>query len=99
MAIPTVAAFRLRYPEFGATAAQGASDVLIQAALDDAAAICDECVYGDRHTQAIMFHAADDLARSPFARNMQLVDKSGETSYQGRAKQLMRIAAAGIRNF
>jgi len=99
MASPSISSFRSRFPEFGATAAQGASDALIQAAIDHAAEICDADIYGDRHEQAVLYTAADDLANSPFARNMKLVDPKGQTPYSARAKQLMRIAACGVRGF
>lgn len=97
MAIPTVLAFRSRFPEFGTTSTNGASDELIQLAINDAALMCDETVLGDRHTQTVLFTAADDLARSPFVRSMKLVDARDETTYSKRRRRLVMIGACGIR--
>lgn len=97
MAVPSIADLRAKFPEFGTTSTNGASDALIQLAIDHAAQLCDATVYGDQHTQAVLLEAADDLARSPYARAMALVGKDGSTSYEKRARRLMRSAAIGIR--
>lgn len=97
MAVPSVAEFRAKYPEFGTTATNGASDALVLLAIEHAAELCDATVYGDQHTQAVLLEAADDLARSPYARAMALVGKDGSTAYEKRAMRLKRIAAIGIR--
>lgn len=98
MAVPAVSDFRNAFPEFGTGSSDGAPDALILSVINHAAEICDEEVYGDRHMQAILYTAADQLARSPFARDMKLVSK-GETLYSKRADRLMRTAAMGIRGF
>ena len=90
MAVPSLATFRVNFPEF-----TNATDALLQAAIDRASTLCDATTYGDLHTQAVLFTAADDLAMSPFSREMRL--KDGTSVYQKRVKQLQRIAAIGIR--
>lgn len=99
MAVPSVSDLRAAFPEFGTGSSDGAPDSLVQSAINQAADLCDEEVYLDRHTQAILYHAADQLARSPFARDLKLVGKEGDTAYSKRADRLMRISACGIRGF
>lgn len=92
----TVASFLIDFPEF-----QGAEDPLIQAKIDAAMLRCPTCVWGTgaRRDQGIMVKAAALLARSPYGRQMKLVNKEGGTQYDDDVIKLNRIAAAGkLRN-
>lgn len=92
MAIPSAAQFRAQFPEF-----TPCPDAVLDAHLAAAGSMCDETVYGDSHTQGVMYRCADALAQLPAGRKMQLVQKSGETVYYRRMMELVRSAAIGIR--
>ena len=97
MAAPSIAQFRTHFPEFGSTSSDGASDALVQAMIDRAAELHDSMVYGTQHMQAVLWQAADFLARSPFARDMKLVAGDGSTMYSQHVRTMKRIGAIGIR--
>jgi hypothetical protein len=98
VAVPSIAMFRARFPEFGTSSTDGTPDALVQLAIDAAAELADEDTCGDQHTQLVLHEAADQLARSPAARDMKLVVK-GETLYGAHALRLRRICAIGRRLF
>lgn len=94
MAIPSTTDLRTEYPEFS-----NAPEALAQAKVDRALSLTDEAVYGDQFAHAVLLRAADMLARSPFARSMQLVSKDGSTLYSLELARLTDIngcCAAGV---
>lgn len=92
MAVPSPAQFKTQFPEFASC-----PDATLQAHLDAAGSLCDATVYGNTHTQGVMYRCADSLAQLPAGRKMQLVQKNGETIYYRRMMELVRSAAVGIR--
>lgn len=94
MAIPSTTDLRTEYPEF-----TNAPETLAQAKIDRALQLTDEAVYGDQFALAVLLRAADMLARSPFARQMQLVSKDGSTPYSVELDTLTvvnGVCAAGV---
>lgn len=89
MAIPSTTDLRAEYPEFS-----NAPEALVQAKIDRAVVLTDEGVYDAHYGHAILLRAADMLARSPFARQMQLVSKDGSTPYSQELDTLTVINGA-----
>ena len=82
--------FKAEFAEFA-----GASDSIVQAKLTQAEAETDAAVFGAQVDDAVKYLAAHLLALSPFARDMKLVDKGGETVYGRQRRRLERIYAGG----
>jgi hypothetical protein len=93
----SLATFKARFPEFDRGDTSG--DALIQAALDGAALLVSASEWGALADEGIMLRTADDLANSPMARQMELVDKDGATRYSRKLRELKRLAVCGLRVF
>lgn len=68
-----LAAFRARYPEF-----RTASDVLVQAILDEAELRVDPCAYGEKINIAHGLMTAHLLLNSPYGRSQRLEAGDGQ---------------------
>jgi hypothetical protein len=90
--IPTVADFKAAFPEF-----KNAPEDLVQSRINFAVQRTDAERWGDLYAQGVMFRTADLMAKSPFGRPMQLVDKDGETDYSRDLKTMVRRVACGLR--
>lgn len=88
----TLANFRIRYPEF-----EGASDTLVNSALDDAMKEVSEQAFGTASQQAGFVYAAMVLAISPFGQQARLSAKDGESTYSVRWTKLSRAWLGGPR--
>lgn len=75
----TVEQFTAIHPEFAAIATS--HPVMVQNALDEAAAETSADVCGAETNKVIRLKAADTLARSPFGQPSTLVDDEGKTPY------------------
>jgi hypothetical protein len=96
--------FRSLYPEFAS-----APDPLVQAKLVEAEQMVPDAVWGagtpsgglggggSLTQQATFLYCAQFLAKSPFARSMNLVSKTGETIYDERIQNLKRVVTSGFR--
>jgi hypothetical protein len=76
----TVEQFVAIHPEFADIAAK--HPVMVSTALADAAAATDATVCGAETDRVVRLRAADELARTPFGQQAQLVDDEGRTPYQ-----------------
>lgn len=90
--MPTVAEFKIAFPEF-----RSALDSLVQAKLDSAARQTDACVWGNTYLDGVMTRTADMLARTPFGKQLQLANRDGTTVYTADLERLEQAAAVGIR--
>jgi hypothetical protein len=89
-----VASFKSAYPEFGQ-----APDATVQEKLSSAQRQTDSGVWGTQYEDGVFLRTADLLAKCPFGRKMQLVNKDGTTAYSADLERLERIAACGYRAF
>lgn len=99
-----VATFRSLYPEFN-----DAPDPLVAGKLAEAQQMVPDGVWGQGSVssglggggsltqQATFLYCAQFLAKSPFARAMNLVGKTGETIYDERLERLKRTVTSGHR--
>lgn len=88
----TAASFKARFPEF-----TNADDDLVDEVLTRASALCPESVWEDLADQGTELRAAIDLAKSPYARSADLVNKDGSTVYDDRLNELKRVVSSGGR--
>lgn len=88
----TVADFKAAMPEF-----QDAPEPLVETALQDAAELCPESVWGEFTDNGIRYTAARRLALSPYARELALVGDDGRTVYDRDLEAYKRIVAIGPR--
>lgn len=88
----TVSSFKVQYPEFA-----NADTALLQATLDDAVKLCPAVPWGDKQDMGVMRQTAALLARSPFARGMELQMVNDRTVYEIDLERLRRIVCVGVR--
>jgi len=83
--------FTEQFPEFAASELQA----VVEAHLADAEFACPVSVWGAGALRdlGVKLRAADELAKSPFARPMKLVLQNGKTAYGVRLEQLKRRVA------
>jgi hypothetical protein len=86
----TAASFRLEYPEF-----ENAGDDLVLPKLAAAAVRTDARFFGAKYDHALGLRTADLLARSPFARDMQLIAKDDTTTYSRQLTELIEEVGSG----
>jgi hypothetical protein len=89
MAVPTLGEFRALHPEFDA-----ASDVSVQAALDEAELDTPEDIWEERQFAGARWLAADLLAQMPNAKELRL-QKTGTTFYRDRRNDLAVLVHTG----
>jgi hypothetical protein len=89
-----VASFKSAFPEFAQ-----APDQTVQEKLTSAIRQTDQGVWGSQYEDGVFFRTADLLAKCPYGRKMQLVNKDGSTAYSADLERLERIAASGYRVF
>ncbi len=91
----TVAQFLAEFAEFDPE--DGSADALVQAKLDAAYLRTPADIWDTLVDEGAKYLAAHLLATSPFARELRLVQKTGETSYGIERRKLEGIVAAGPR--
>lgn len=84
----TVDSFVASHPEFREIAA--AHPAMVSTALADAVAETDATVCGAETDRVVRLKAADELARSPFGVQAQLVDADGNTPYNLSLERLVQ---------
>ena len=89
MAIPSLADFRVRFPEF-----DDAPDAIVQACLSEAELQTPERVWLARQRDGILWLAAHLITIHPHAKEMR-IDAVGHTLYQMRREELERIVYTG----
>lgn len=93
-----VDSFKASFPEFA-----DAPAALVQAKLSYALTLTPNEVWGDDtdggiRQQGAFHYTARFLALSPFARNLKLTGRKGETNYDGEIERLKRIVTSGFRS-
>lgn len=89
--MPTLAAFRIRFPEFSQ-----ANDPFVNANLTAAALEVDTDAWGAKTDEGVMFLAAHKMALSPFGMNARMVSRDGSTTYWTNYHRLLRQVAFGL---
>lgn len=89
-----VAGFKSAFPEFGQ-----APDATVAEKLASALRQTDSGVWGNQYEDGVFLRTADLLAKCPYGRKMQLVNKDGSTAYSADLERLERIASCGYRAF
>ncbi len=89
MAVPSLAEFRDLHPEFA-----GAPDVLVQAALDEAALDTPEDIWELRQFAGARWLAADLLARHPETKELR-IQGTDRTLYSKRREDLAALVHTG----
>jgi hypothetical protein len=92
MAIPSSSDFDNRFPEFA-----GRPDTLMTSVLAAAASRTPASRWGPRQFEAVLYLAADMMARSPYAREMKLVQKDDSTLYSKTLRSLKVANMLGVR--
>lgn len=87
----TAAQFLVEFPEFDPE--DGSSDALVAAKLTAAYLRTNADVWGDMRDEGAKYLCAHLLALSPFARELKLANKDGETIY-GRTRSDLELAVA-----
>jgi hypothetical protein len=88
----TRAAFVEEFEEFTNT-----SDAVIDAKLAEAYRRTPERVWGDLTDDGAKYLAAHLVAQSPYARELKLVDKDGQTRYGQQRDHLALVVSSGFR--
>lgn len=88
--MPSYETFIDLYPAFAA-----ASEALVQAHLDAAAADTSETIWGDQYAAGVMLKAADSLAQTPEGRRMRLSNDDNVSIYHKRLLRMRRLVAVG----
>jgi|JI102314A2RNA_FD_contig_121_103807_length_4112_multi_2_in_0_out_0_5 hypothetical protein len=91
----TVAEFLEEFAEFDP--GDSSTDALVQAKLNAAYLRTPADIWGDLVDEGAKYLAAHLIATSPFARDLKLVQKTGETSYGVERAKLEGIVACGPR--
>lgn len=88
----TAEQFKAKHPEFS-----NVDDSLVDNALEDAAVLCPDDVWGGLADQGTRYRAARQLALSPMGRDVKLVNKDGSTVYDEQINLLVQIVSSGGR--
>lgn len=80
------------HPEFA-----NVDDDLVNSAIQDAALLCPDTVWGDFADQGTRYRACRLLALSPMGRDVRLVNKDGSTVYDEQIELLVKIVSPGGR--
>jgi hypothetical protein len=88
----TRAQLLVEFPEFTNT-----DDGILDARLAEAYRRTPAEVWGDLRDDGVKYLAAHLLAQSPYARELKLMDKDGQTRYGIERKRLESIVATGFR--
>lgn len=73
--MPTLSDFRTHFPSFTRT-----EDDLVTAKLTEAGRLVEEAVWGELHTDAVLYMAAHLLTLSPYGVNAATSDPAGKTT-------------------
>lgn len=87
-----LATFRIRYPEFRATA-----DAMVTDAIEQAGRMVDSVEFGDLASDAIGYKAAYLLATSPFGMTQRLEDDKTAATYEKRFQEIRKARIIGMR--
>ena len=90
--LPSVASFKIRFPEFVKI-----SDDRIEDAIAGAALECNEDQYRALYIEAVMYLAADRLGSGPYGQPVKSKDARVKTPYQLHYERIQSLAGGGFR--
>lgn len=90
--LPTVAFFKVRFPEFVKV-----SDERIEDAISGAALECNEDQYRALYIEAVLFLAADRIASGPYGQPVKSKDAGVRNPYQQHYQRVQSLAGGGFR--